>query len=420
MKICLLTLGTRGDVQPFAVLGKAFQERGHDVLLSTGKNFSPLAESYGLRFVPVEADFQALITSDAGRAMMKNPFLARKYFTSIVQPMMVDAMKAFYHLAKEADCVLFHVKALGDYFADQFPEKMVRTNVVPAFQITREFPNPVFSAMHLPQIFNRLTYKLTDLGLTMVKGAIRAFRASEGLEPAPSKGVNLPSIYGVSESVLPKPKDYPADSFFTGFWHGQSSQHLDASLSDFLNNGRKSVLMTFGSMPFETTFNLTDSVIATSQELDINFVIVKGWGFNNTEAFQNIETVRVIDHAPYDKVLPHVHAAVHHGGIGTIAECLRAATPFLSCPVIYPMGDQYFWGAQANKIGCSPRPIPLKKLTHFSLRSSIVDLLSNENFATKLKAVSQQLQTENGVQNAVRIIESKFCLTIPLDKGNSR
>ena len=48
MKIALLTLGTRGDVQPFAVLGKALQQRGHKVTLSSAKNFASLADSYGL------------------------------------------------------------------------------------------------------------------------------------------------------------------------------------------------------------------------------------------------------------------------------------------------------------------------------------------------------------------------------------
>ena len=123
MKIALLTLGTRGDVQPYAVLGKALMHSGHDVTLSTGKNFSSLANAYGLKFIPVEADFQALINSPEGKAMMKNPFLARKHFRTIVQPMMVGAMKTFYDVAKEADCVLYHVKSLGDFFADQFPAK---------------------------------------------------------------------------------------------------------------------------------------------------------------------------------------------------------------------------------------------------------------------------------------------------------
>ena len=35
MKIAILTLGTRGDVQPYAVLGQALRQRGHEVILST-------------------------------------------------------------------------------------------------------------------------------------------------------------------------------------------------------------------------------------------------------------------------------------------------------------------------------------------------------------------------------------------------
>lgn len=57
MKIALLTLGTRGDVQPYAILGRALKNNGHDVVLSTGKNFQNMAREYGLEFAAVEADF---------------------------------------------------------------------------------------------------------------------------------------------------------------------------------------------------------------------------------------------------------------------------------------------------------------------------------------------------------------------------
>jgi sterol 3beta-glucosyltransferase len=260
MKISLLTLGTRGDVQPYAILGKALQNRGHEVVLSTGKNFEGLANEYGLKFRAVEADFQALINSEEGKAMMKNPFLARKHFTSIVQPMMVDAMKTFYEVSKESDCVLYHVKSLADFFADQFPEKMMRANVIPAIQPTREFPNPVFSALPLPKILNRFTYKLADLGLAMMNKTIREFRIAAGLGAKFPKKLDLPSIYCVSPRFLPKPNDFPSNSYFTGFWQGESSQALDADVVEFLSSGSWNLLVTFGSMPFETKFDLQKSI----------------------------------------------------------------------------------------------------------------------------------------------------------------
>jgi sterol 3beta-glucosyltransferase len=78
MKIAILTLGTRGDVQPYAVLGQALKQRGHKVTLSTARNFEQLVKSYDIEFAPVEADFQEVLNSDEGKKMMKgNPMAIR-------------------------------------------------------------------------------------------------------------------------------------------------------------------------------------------------------------------------------------------------------------------------------------------------------------------------------------------------------
>ena len=41
MRILLLTLGTRGDVQPFLALGKGLQRAGHDVTVCASSSFAP-------------------------------------------------------------------------------------------------------------------------------------------------------------------------------------------------------------------------------------------------------------------------------------------------------------------------------------------------------------------------------------------
>lgn len=407
MKIALLTLGTRGDVQPYAVLGRALKARGHQVILSTGKNFESLAGDYDLEFAPVEADFQALINSKEGRAMIKNPFLARKHFAAVVEPMMIESLKSFYAVAGKADCVLYHVKSLGDFFADQFPERMIRANVVPAVQSTTEFPNPVFSGFSLPSFLNKFTYKLADLGLAMMNKPIRQFRLSSSLDPKFPKGLNLTSIYGVSPHFLPKPKDFPINTHFTGFWQSESPTSLTSDLIEFISSGKNTVVVTFGSMPFETKFDLQTSLIKIADLLNVNVLIIKGWGFQNLLPGES-NSVKVIDGAPYDKLFPKVNAVVHHGGIGTLAECLRAGVPSLSCPVIYPMGDQHFWGSQSHKVGCSPRPIPLKKLNYNLLLKAINELLTSEVLLKNSQKFATQLASENGLDNAIRIVEGQF------------
>src|SRR5690606_14037057 len=161
MKIAILTLGTRGDVQPYAVLGQALKDRGHQVTLSTAKNFEQLVRSYGIDFIPVEADFQAILDSDEGKKMLKgNPFAIKRNLNTLVYPLIAQSLREFYQLALKSDLVLYHVKTLADAFADQFPGKMIRASVLPIIEPTRAFANPAFSGLTIPRMLNSLTYKL--------------------------------------------------------------------------------------------------------------------------------------------------------------------------------------------------------------------------------------------------------------------
>jgi len=278
MKIAILTLGTRGDVQPYAVLGQALQQRGHQVTLSTAKNFESLVQSYDIDFVPVEADYQAILNSAEGKKIMKaNPFAIKRNLEKWIYPLMQQSLTAFYNLAKDSDRVVYHVKTMADCFADQFPEKMIRAMVVPAVQTTRAFANPAFSGFSIPSFFNRFSCKLTDLGIKMMSKPIKRFRKSIGLSEKYAKTKTL-FIYGISPSLLDKPADFPGNSFFTGFWFGSSATELPSDLVDFVHQGEKPLLFTFGSMPFVSKLDLQKILIHLSQQLNIRIIVVKGWG----------------------------------------------------------------------------------------------------------------------------------------------
>ena len=359
MKIALLTLGTRGDVQPYAVLGQALQRRGHHVTLSTAKNFEALVRSYGIGFTPVEADFQAFMETEEGKKMMKNPFRARKNLETWVYPMINEAMTTFFKVAKENDKVLYHIKTLADYFADQFPEKMIRANVVPAFQATKEFVNPVFSGLHLPSFLNKFSYRLSQAGIKMLDKPIQSFRRREGL-PKKILRMKLPSLYGISSHYLKKPADYPTDAFFTGFWTGPTTQELNADVLQFIEAGDAPLVITFGSMPFVSGINLAAALERITTELKIRLIVIKGWGLYDTTDLAANNAIKVVESAPYDKLFPLVKAVVHHGGIGTISACILAGKPFFPCPVMYPFGDQHFWSIIGQRKGIAVAPVPLK------------------------------------------------------------
>ncbi|WP_126246135.1 glycosyltransferase [Chitinophaga rhizosphaerae] len=405
MKIALLTLGTRGDVQPYAVLGRALKERGHTVTLSTARNFSALAGDYGLDFAPVDADFQALMESEEGKKMMKSPLTAQRNFSKWMHPVIQEALQTFYDVARLHDKVLFHGKTLAGFFADQFPEKMIRANVVPAFEPTSSFVNPVLSGIRLPAFMNRLSFGLTAIGYRMMRKPIRQFRLNNGMDDRVSDYRDLRSIYGISRFLLEAPRDWGARSHFTGFWYGDSPADLSIDTLEFLRKGSAPILLTFGSMPLNIDWDLRAAVIRITQKLGIRFIVVKGWGFPSTEEFEGNNFIKVISSAPYEKLLPHVKAAIHHGGIGTTAECLRAGKPFLTCPVLYPVGDQHFWGKLASQKGCALPPIPARRLNAELFEKAIIGLLGDKELSMNAQRFAAMLQTENGIDEAIRLVE---------------
>ena len=94
-------------------------------------------------------------------------------------------------------------------------------------------------------------------------------------------------------------------------------------------------------------------------------------------------------------------ALVHHGGAGTTAVGLRAGVPSVVVPFF---ADQPFWGWRVAALGCGPKPIPRNKLSMERLAYAIKIATTDEDMKTCAAAIGSKLRNENGVTNAVNII----------------
>ena len=67
----MISVGSRGDLQPYLAILLELQRRGHQVNLIGSVNFQAVAEAHGLPFVSLPGDFTSLLSSEAGLALMQ-------------------------------------------------------------------------------------------------------------------------------------------------------------------------------------------------------------------------------------------------------------------------------------------------------------------------------------------------------------
>lgn len=70
-RIRMISVGSRGDLQPYLAILLELQRRGHQVTLIGSVNFQAAAEAHALPFVPLPGDFTSLLRSEAGLALMQ-------------------------------------------------------------------------------------------------------------------------------------------------------------------------------------------------------------------------------------------------------------------------------------------------------------------------------------------------------------
>ncbi len=401
MKVTLFTLGTRGDVQPFAVLGEALARQGHTVTLCTAINFRELVENHHIHFHPVGIDSEDMINSERGQQIMSvNLFHLKRNLDEVVYPTIQSSLREFYKLAQQSDLIIYRTKTLADVFLAQLDCVAIRAAVVPAMEETSAFLNPIMSGLKIPSFLNRLSFRFNDLRFRFFKKPIDQFRIEHGLTADVNDSIGIPAIYGISPHFLNRPDDWPSNQHLTGFWLPPKKDYIAPDVERFINKGKAPLLITFSSMPVEK--ELISMIIRSINKIDERFIIIKGW---SDWTIEDSEKIMVVGSASFDALFPRMKAIIHHGGIGTTAECLRAGKPMFICPPVYPFGDQFFWGELAYKQGVAVKPVPLSRLNEKKFIKAVTELVSNQTLYQNSELLSAKINGEDGVQNALVLIE---------------
>ncbi len=405
MKIALCSIGSRGDVEPFLVLGEFFSKQGYNVRVCSASMYTSLAKNYNLEYLSFEGDYESIMDDEAlKKALGKNPLLISKNLEQKVYPIIEYSLQAFYNMLHWADYIIYHPKTLIDSISYKQEHKLIKAYVVPLFTATKEFKNPILSFLPMPKVLYKDSYKINELAIRTVKKPILNFRKKEQLPFSPFF-VKSPTMYGISSSFISPPKDYPKNHVYTGFWYREvnSKIHLDKEVQTFFKKERRVLIITFGSMPFVSKIGANQLIQYILDNFPLDLLVVKARGLKHVDFISN-DRVLSIDSAPYEHLFPLADYVMHHGGAGTTSHALKAGIPQFICPVLYPFGDQLFWGKQVELKGLGVAPVPLKKLSLETLKKSIQQLMQL-SLKKNAQIMKQKIKNENGLLKANSFVE---------------
>ncbi|GFP86911.1 sterol 3-beta-glucosyltransferase ugt80b1 [Phtheirospermum japonicum] len=424
LKIAMLVVGTRGDVQPFLAVAKRLQEYGHHVRLATHSNFRGFVKSSGVDFYPLGGDprvlagymarNKGLIPSAPGEISIQ-----RKQIKAIIESLLPACTEPDPITGQpfKAQAIIANPPAYGHAHVAEALGVPLHIFFTMPWTPTYAFPHPL---ARVPQSAGYwLSYILVDLLIWWgIRAHINDFRKNK-LKLAPiayfstyhGSISHLPTGYMWSPHVVPKPNDWGPLVDVIGYCFlnlGSKYQPRD-EFDKWIQKGSQPIYIGFGSMPLEDSYKTTNIILEALKNTGQRGIIDRGWGELGTHS--NIpDNVFLLVDCPHDWLFPKCSAVVHHGGAGTTATGLKAGCPTTIVPFF---GDQFFWGERIYQKGLGPAPIPISQLSVESLSEAIRFMLQPEvkSRATELAVC---LQNEDGVGAAVDAFHRHLPPELPL------
>ena len=391
MKIYLVTIGSRGDFEPFYAFAKIAASKGHEVHLAVTEEFAPEVKSDGINTSVLPGTIKQFVDSN-GVSIFKNlvDFLPR------VRPMIVKILETISKQILEIrpDVVLYHPSALTAPIAARYLKSLsVLVEIIPILSPTKEFASAGLWTSDL-KFLNRLTY----LGVKVAE-KIFYFETKKLAKELNVKKLNHDiAISLVSPAILDRPKDWPNNSYVVGPWHQTRDEELTQELTDFVKR-KETIYAGFGSMKRGNPQKLARTIINTCEKLGLQVIISKGWGGLEVPVeMLNKDFVRFVPGAPHEKLFPKLKAVIHHGGGGTVHASLRAGTPSIIAPFVV---DQPWWADRLYRAGLGPKALRLRKFNEKNLKKRIIGI---DKYKNEVLQVAEKMRSDQGAENTLNLI----------------
>ncbi len=417
-KIVLVTMGSLGDLHPFIAIGLALQRRGFRVVMGVPEDHVAKTRAAGLEADAVVGGFETirarlgLSEQDAARRIMRD----QSYLMDqVLMPWLTPSAEALDALAEDA------VAIVGSLFVFAAPI-IAATRRIPLVSVVLQ-PMTVFSAYAPPRTpefrmmahaptgtvgrwWNRRVYGAVRTVLRRRYGPrIDALRAAHGLGRSdrallvdtPQGTVLTLGCY--SPTFAPPQPDSPPGLAVVGFPMFDSdsggAEALDPALEALLAAGPPPLVFTLGSFAVLAPGDFYAAAVDAARALGLRAVLLTG----DAGVERSGADIYVARYVPHSLLFPRARVIVHHGGMGSTGQALRAGVPQLVVP---HMGDQYDNGYRVAALGVGA-VLEARRFTAARAATAIAAIMGDRH-VTAARGLGERVAAEDGAEAAADAI----------------
>jgi sterol 3beta-glucosyltransferase len=399
LRVLAVTYGTEGDTRPLVMLCHGLRAAGQEVMLLAEGGTLGTAKALGVPHAALEGDIHDEVVALVSRG--NNLAAASRGLARMAGRHVPAWMRQADTAAAGCDVVLAGGLAafVGMSVAEHHGVPVIGVGMIPLTP-TRDFPTPFLPWLRLPGALNRLSYTLVNHAVWRTfRAPINDARRAMGMPARRSLWRDVPMLYGISPSLLPRPADWPSDHHVCGQWRAPDMDWTpEPALQAFLDAGPPPVYLGFGSM---TGFDREHVLPALLRALAPRRVLLfPGWSGLPESPLP--PDVFVVGATPHEALFPRCALVIHHGGSGTTHSACRAGVPSLVMPFA---ADQFFWAKRLQALGVAPAPLSPKHLDDEMLARSIA-FAEREDTRERAITMGDAMAVEEGVAIATKWITS--------------
>jgi UDP:flavonoid glycosyltransferase YjiC (YdhE family) len=413
-RIVLSTLGSYGDIHPYMAIAAELRARGHHPVIATSELYREKIEAAGSDFFPVRPNIPPPQQQDP--VMMEkvmDPKSGSGYLLNeMLFPFVRDGFKDLLRAVAGTDLLLTHpISFAGPLVAQTTGIPWVSSVLAPvSFFSAYDPPLPPFWPWmrHVQILGPRFVAAFFKQVKKVYKNKpYEEFRSELGLPDRGGpvfEGQHSPTLILALFSQLfaqPQP-DWPPQARITGFafYDGATELETPPALAKFLDDGPPPIVFTLGTSAVWVARDFYRESIAAAKLLGRRAVLLIGDDRNRPEETLPPGMIAV-NYALFELLLAGACAMVHHGGVGTTSQGLRAGIPTLIVPFAFDQPDN---AAHAARLGGS-RTLPRAKYKAARVAKELDVLLTVPDYASRANEIGELLRRENGAATACDLIE---------------